>query len=77
MGVFIRSARGERWRDEVCASVAPGEGFAYDLGCEGEVGGTGGAFKMVRAGAVEFICLCRFCGLVGVVAPREVVKGRR
>jgi hypothetical protein len=75
MGIFICSARGGGRRDEVCASVAPCEGFAYDLGCKGEVGGAGGAFEVVRAGAVEFIRLCRLCRLVGVVAPGEVVKG--
>lgn len=57
--------------------MAPCEGFAYDLGCEGEVGGAGGAFEVVRAGAVEFISLCRFCRLVGVVALGEVVEGGR
>ncbi|KFZ14114.1 hypothetical protein V502_06228 [Pseudogymnoascus sp. VKM F-4520 (FW-2644)] len=61
LGVFVGSAgRGGRG-DEIRAAVAPGEGFADDLGGEGEVGGAGGAFEVVGAGAVEFICLCWVC----------------
>lgn len=60
LGVFVCSTRRRRERrgNEIRASVAAGEGFTNDLGCEGEVGGAGGAFEVVGAGAVEFICLC-------------------
>jgi hypothetical protein len=73
--IFIGSVG--RWgrRDEVRAAVAPGEGFADDLGGEGEVGGAGGAFEVVGAGAVEFICLCWICVWVGVVAPGGATEG--
>lgn len=75
LGVFVGSAGGGRRGDEICAPVAAGEGFADDLGREGEVGGAGGAFEVVGTGAVEFICLCRVCVWVGVVGPEGVAEG--
>ncbi|KFY89716.1 hypothetical protein V498_06321 [Pseudogymnoascus sp. VKM F-4517 (FW-2822)] len=75
LGVFVGSARGRGWRDEVRAPVAPGEGFADDLGGEGEVGGAGGAFEVVGAGVVEGIGLCWVGGWVGVVCFEGVVEG--
>lgn len=77
LGVFVCSAGGGRRGNEIRASVTPGESFTNDLGCEGKVGGAGGAFEVVGAGAVEFICLCWVCASLGIVGAREVIEGGR